>query len=147
MLEDIQTQIVDHAWNEELYPHDHPLIELASNIGQILFDNEKIIPPNTYYCKPFQRCIDDPREDYIPCPECGNPPDYCTNHKHYLCEKCGEPLDFQVDQKGTNNCMWACEYCEHCEYCGSPNLITNEKSHSQKTCEDCGKCTTIENHV
>ena len=38
------------------------------------------------------------------CPICNDPPDYCQDHKHWLCSRCSEPLDINDDG------FWECPH-------------------------------------
>ena len=55
---------------------------------------------------------EDSNEEFIACPVCGNPGDYCQDHHHWDCEVCDNPL---IINDNITPPQWECEYCEETE--------------------------------
>ena len=108
-LEEILTEIDD---NLVKFQENGPLEETRESLSEVLYENREVKFKLTFYSPTFLAYME---PGTLPCPICGNPPDSCTDHKHYLCRICGEDLEFQ-----TTNDVWMCEYCDSCEHCGAP---------------------------
>lgn len=52
---------------------------------------------------------EDTNEFNYACPICGDPPDYCQDHNHWLCGRCGSPFEIEENEKGQE--IWECPQC------------------------------------
>ena len=105
-------EIVYHIDEKLEYENNDALEVIRTKLSEVLFEHRKVKFKQTFYA-PTHLAYMNPGT--LPCPVCASTPDFCQNHKHYLCKICGEDLEFQ-----TKNDVWMCEYCDSCEHCGAP---------------------------
>ena len=107
-------------------PKKHPIIKLARQALNLRFNYETYnnLMLDYYYCNPEDMySLDDPRKNYIGCPECGHPSDYCLDHKHWQCDICDNDIEETENKYGRR--IYSCPTCESCEICGDPTDPNN----------------------